>query len=349
MKPLLDENILAKVAIVELSLLFVAILLMVIVKVYYTKKNRSTKESQEELKNILLDWIFSGAAAVEKDALPKRLASWQVLLPVLEQFSEKLDDEALEQLKIRLAALYLKPLARIWTCKRSWRKRNTAARIYYLAPERDDQKEILTLIHDKSFLIRSIAAHAGVKTGRPFLIEEVLKLMGREHVRRRHIYRHAIKIGGWNVYEIVIDIYKNSRNAVVDVACLDIFSHEMATDPHKLIERHVESPSPEIRLIIARIVSKYPSRQSLQMLKNYLGDPNPAVRLEAAKGVGILGDASCIEQLKKSLSDNDWQVRAQSALALKSFGEEGVQVLRSLHPDTEPEAYEAGRYALTLP
>jgi len=349
MRPILTESIMNMAAMIEIFLILFAALFMVLVKLTLVQREKKLTKNRRILQNLLFKEIYDPNSDDAHLDLPDVLSYWNVLLPVIESIQLKVTDSRWLQIKDYLTKAYLKPLAKDWVQSSNWSKRNRAGRIYFLDSVAEDEEDICSLLHDQSFLNRSIASQAAIDIGSKKMIYEVLSVMGTEHPRRRYTYRHSIQKHGIDVYNKVVDIYRESDDKYVHLACLDIFSYEINSDPTKLIIRDIDSEYSTIRLMVAQIVTKFPSEETMHILLHYLNDQDASVRIAAADGLGLIGDSCCIDKLAEKLRDDSWKVRASAALSMKKIGEAGVTYLKSLNADLDPAAYDAARYALTLP
>ncbi|MCB1149345.1 MAG: HEAT repeat domain-containing protein [Chlamydiia bacterium] len=350
MKPLLTPEIIENVAWAELFFILFASAGMVLFKLLDIFRFGQVIKLERALSKILYNYVALGSDAPFSVEIPRKMRVWRVLLPTLEKIKLQFKGGGVEPMSQALANAYLRPLAKRWAYEHTWKKRNAACRIYFLAPLKGvDDKEVTHLLNDKSFLNRSVAAHAAVKIGTRALIEEVLLKMGEEPEVRRYTFRHALMTAPPQVYEIVKEIYLSSKNTQVRVACIDALSHRLVSNPLEFAKKDLDNPSPQIRLQIAKMAESFQSEHSAEIFIKYLEDPSSAVRTVAAKSLGDYSSGIILEKLAKALNDPSWDVRVNAALSLKKQGHEGIQILKSITSGAQPSAYEVARTVLTMP
>lgn len=110
-----------------------------------------------------------------------------------------------------------------------------------------------------------------------------------------------------------------------------------------------DSPSPQVREAVARLLGRLGGDDSAQRLVIMLDDVSGEVRAAACAALGGLAYWPAAPRIAEQLRHPSWVVRRTAALALRRIGSTGVLLLRHALNDPDAFASDAARQVLGLP
>ncbi|NGX53591.1 MAG: hypothetical protein K1000chlam4_00303 [Chlamydiae bacterium] len=340
MYAILIYSILAEVAILFITLIYIAILR--IFSPYLEKKNQKI---QKELSSIIVSHITQFQQNSKTFSSPL-FASYNNLLQVLENFEKRFKDDAWNKIKDEICRRYLLPRARKRVRSWFWKKRLFAARILALSPQTEDASGIALLIKDRLFLVSSHAIRAAISLETRELLFQVLDKMHLLSGYPYYFCRDLLMHGSNKLFNWIEEFASESKSKTFRWTLLDLLS----TKPYPLIRldltEDLNTKSPERRLCGVRLLSRNPQPNSKDVLLNALEDKNDKIRAEAARGLHFFPEEICFKKLNHALNDEVWDVRLEAGIALKKMGEKGGTILEKQNSTSHPEAYEVAHYVL---
>jgi hypothetical protein len=325
----------------------VAVILIVLIKLYSRWIASRSHHIQDKISKKLEPILFH-AESLKELQLEPNLRSFKDIVEVLERFDQRISDLIWLEIKAKIIDTYLIPVIDKQVKSYDWVKRQYAARCYLLLPCRAPENHLETLLHDRKYLVRVVAAVCIIQTKHKELFFHVIQQMSKETVLSRFSYRDALIKADPEKFLWLEEILKKESDPAIDAICLDILSTRLTRDILPLIRSFVNKNDRACRLLAIKALGNIPSKESVDLLEEHLLDSDWEVRAEAIKGLSKLYATHVIPKLKQLLSDPIWWVRLQAALALKQFGKEGQQILSS-QDSTSADAYEISRYVLGLP
>ncbi|MCH9609227.1 MAG: hypothetical protein S4CHLAM45_04540 [Chlamydiales bacterium] len=334
--------------IIEYLFSFVAITIIIFYKISNDRKEKRFEYVEQELENIFRK-VVTKQAPFSSIEWPKELLEFTPLLTALEKYNSKYQDEQWNSMKQELTTKYLLPWARKHTHSKRWEKRDFAARIYLLNPLIEDLPNLISLLEDKHFSIRMLAAETIGMIKDFKIIPILLNQMAKELPTARFIYRYALLNLPIEMIDWVIKTFEKTEEDETKICCLDIMSHKFYGNVHPFLKKHLQSENPTIRKMIATILHLIHTDEARDDLLIFLDDHEPTVRIEAAKALGELKDEKAFDKLVKMLEDDEYEVRINAAFALLAYEKKGLHVLQRQDADLAPRAHEVARFILTLP
>lgn len=338
-----------KSLLILLFFLFIEILLLVFIlisianiKIFSFIKTQISLARQKKISAKIFEHIEGNRLFA-----PNRIfASRMNLLKVMEAYNLRLKGVDWETLKIALANRYLLPRARRWAHSFFWKRKNTAARIFALAPLIEDQNLILELLHNSDFLIASVAALASIQLELKEGIDMLLKAMSAEQGYACCYYRDILLQGSVKVFSYISKVALKGDDAKVHVSCLDVLSGKTVTCPLPFLDKDLASLNLKIRLGALKVLISNPPKDAAAIVLKYLSDPNEEIRAQAALGLASFPSPESFAKLEQGLKDDFWIVRSQAAASLKKMGEEGISILKKQTSKNDLKSYEVAQYAL---
>lgn len=177
----------------------------------------------------------------------------------------------------------------------------------------------------------------------------ILQYMAKEPPKARFIYRYALNLLPFELFDIVVDVYKKSKSLAVRLCCLDVLSHGFHHDIYPIVHQSLHSKYPQIRYMVAKILANLRSDKALQDLISLLKDPTAKVRAMAVESLGDFHHEKAFEKVGEMIHDKVYDVRLKAAFAMLKYGKRGIQFLELQDSDLYPKAHEVARFVLTLP
>ena len=333
---------------IELAVLAVCFLIMLLIRLNRSIKDRRRDTSQGKLTEILVK-TMEAHKTIDVAELEPRLREYLVLLPIVEKFERYfLDPQWQESKKILIDKLLLKKAKSLMTSRR-YEKRQYGLRCIALDPKRlMDEELVVPLLNDPEYLVRIFAASCMIRAERKSLIFPVLKQMTRESPMARYPYRDHLLHTDGIIFQWIEEILVHEEDPAIIAICLDVLTTKISSNLKRYIIKFIDLPDLNIRLSIIKILANIPDASSQKYLAEFLKDDRPEVRAEAACKIGDMRAQDSIEALLPLLSDTQWLVRFQAALALKKMGTKGMSLLYQ-QGENNKEAHEIARYVLAIP
>ncbi|MEM7286274.1 MAG: HEAT repeat domain-containing protein [Actinomycetota bacterium] len=121
-------------------------------------------------------------------------------------------------------------------------------------------------------------------------------------------------------------------------AALTVVSHIPDPNVVALALRHIDSPSPRRRALVAQALGNDVSADVSRPLATLMADEDARVREAAIRSAGVAGRGELSGALGHALSDRAWTVRHAAGEALSRFGPLGAMVLYGHLDDPDPYA-----------
>lgn len=335
-------------AILYLELISIAgcLIIIVLIKIHAGWRRRKDGEIQRKLSELISDALAAKNFTV---SVPPLLSRFKNLLATLESFDRKFTDEDWVKIKKHIFQTRLLKRARRYLKRRSWVRRQRAARCFLLCPEAAAKKEIYRLVHDRKFLIRIIAASIVVKTSYQDLFYEVVRVMSKENAQSRFPYRDVLLHADAEKFQWLEKLLQTDLNPAVSAVCLDLLSTRTTKNLFSVIVPFIYGKDRQCRFLAVKILRSMPSEEAADILYHCLDDEDWEIRAESLKALDPALAKKFLPAIEERLNDSVWSVRLQAALLLKKLGGEGVQALSSINPHKKAEAYEIARYVLANP
>lgn len=338
-------NIALFVLMLEIIVLVGFALVIFLIKYFSDRKKKSDEAAVETFSQAIMASLRGG----KELRIPTESRGFKNGVVTLEHFDHRFTDPEWVRIRDKILDEHLLSQARKNVDNRSWIKRQLTARSFLLNPAKADDKDLAKLLDDPKFLVRVVAAACIVQKSNRKLFEAVIHKMVQETPLLRFSYRDALINADAQKFSWIEEMLKKEKDPQVCAVCLDLLSTRTTKDLFAITEPFAYSRDQQCRLLTIQILKSISSKESKDILINSLTDADWEVRAEAAKGLAQQQATQSSGNLQTLLSDPVWFVRLQAALALKSFGGEGLKTLSLQNRSKNPEAYEISQYVLALP
>ncbi|MBF8263782.1 MAG: hypothetical protein HW387_1447 [Parachlamydiales bacterium] len=330
-------QILIWIFIAEAVLSFFLITMVALHRLFYFFVHRISNQRKKRLSGYFFKCIEENRAFDAK-SYPGRRRWTKELLEVLESFNDRFHGNEWEAIKRPVAEEYLLPTARKWARSIFWKKRNQAARSFVLCPTIEDEKNILRLMDDRTFLVHHKATIAAIELESQAGIRKALVAIRCKAGSSRVFYRDALIGASHAAAEKMIAA---GNEPALRLACLDVLSGKSWALPIPFLKTDLRSKNTALRRLAIRTLVRNPVADCIEILIDALKDQDEEVRCDAAKGLQIYSPLANLDCLIEALHDPSWFVRIEAARALKLAGATGKALLKK---QTDSQAVEAVRY-----
>lgn len=342
------EKIAVSLLEIELVMMVCCAIAIVIVKSITKVVTNHRIHVQEQLSTIIEEYLVH-----EKNLndlmIPKKLLQYRNVVEVLEKFDQRFNDQRWLEIKEKINSTYLLPRAPKFASSYSWVKRQLAARSLLLSPHLANEAVIGQLLQDKRYLVRVAAAVCATKMSSQELFFRVIKMMSEESSLAQFPYRDALIQVSEEKFTWMTSLLSQTTDNSIRAICLDILTTRYSPNLFSLVKPYVNSESRACRLLAIKALGSIHSEEAIEILIGHLDDSEWEIRAESVIGIQKLYVTRTIPKLKMMLNDSVWWVRLQAALALKNFGQQGLDVLTSQDLEKEPNAHKIAQYILALP
>lgn len=205
--------------IIEVIVFLFFIILIPSHRLYASYKKHFDTQAKEKISQIIIDHLENKENDIH---LLKTYRGSFNLLTTLEAFNNRIKDDSWEKIKNAITQLYLLSYARKKATKRSWMKRNFAARCFALTPLQEDRSLILKLSHDPIFLVRGVAAIAVVRSEQKSDVLAIIRKMSHEKGYAYYFYRDLLLLSSNKVHSWIKEIAENEKNPTVRQIYLEL-------------------------------------------------------------------------------------------------------------------------------
>ncbi|MEI8124939.1 MAG: HEAT repeat domain-containing protein [Parachlamydiaceae bacterium] len=336
------------ILILEFFLLIILTYALIFRRFWVKYRDQRNEKIKEKISFMIIQCLKEKKLFVDKTEL-KKFCFNPNFLSVIEQFDRRLRGGDWEELKRSIAENCLMKRAQRWTKSRSWIKRNFSARCFALSPRKEYEQEILLLIDDPVFLVRSFAAVAAVDIRSQKGVAKIITQMSHTTGYSYSFYRDIIlQSKSKDVFECVEDLAANNNNENITLACLDVLSGISKVITLPFLRNDLMSSNEAVRVAAVKVFAHNPQVDSPTVLSKCANDLNENIRALALWGLEYFASEESLKQLSQALSDSSWIVRSQAAKSLKKMGGLGLNVLEKQNPEKNRPAYEAAQYALNF-
>jgi hypothetical protein len=323
----------------EAIFLLVLIFFIILHRIHKIISNRSLKKRKEKIETFIFSQLEQEKPFI-KEQYPGNVRWDKALLQVLENISSKITGEAWEQLSHNCAEAFLLPQARKFAKKRSWIKRNLAARSFALCPKEVDEPILLNLVEDNNSLIRTPAALALVALESRVGIRKILWAIRDEPGYTEFIFRDILLRGSNKVVKYLIEF---AEDPILHPIVLDFLGAKSWGKELPFLEKDLNSPDPKIFELALKVLIQNPLPLSYSFFLRAVKHFNPNIRILGMQGLGQFILDGSWKILHRGLRDPDWTVRVEAGKVLKSQGELGIALLKR---QKEKRAQETAQFVM---
>lgn len=333
---------------IELIIMAACVVAIIIVKNLNRWNFRRRERIQKELSKIFEEALFSNKS-VNQIKIPPNLCQFRNLVEVLENFDQRFTDQRWVDIKEKIVSEHLLNRAEKHLNSWFWFERQLAARSYLLCPENANESILRKILNDQRFLVRVVGVVCITKRPYKYLFYEMIKKMSTETKLSQFPYRDALVQMDQEKFDWLEEILSKETDPAICAICLDVLSTRYSKNLFTLIEPFVNSANADCRTLAIKALGNIPSKESIDMLINHLSDSDWNIRAESVMELQKLYATQAMSEIRELLNDPVWWVRLQAASALKSFGKEGKEILKSQEQAKNPLAYEISQYILAMP
>jgi hypothetical protein len=337
----------AAVWILAIEVIFLACITAAIILIKWGAKQR--KQKNDALLKSLTDYLTKSYLAGAYQPLPRNLNSYSHLIQAMEDFDKRIQDPKWDNIKETILQKHLLLKANSNVSSSFWKRRQLAARVFFLAPKFAAEQDLLALLHDSKYLVRVVAASIITKVGSKPLFFAMVDQMASEPTLSRYAYRDALLQMGSDRLTWLKELLETNSNPKIQSICLDIFGTRTLSNLFSTILPYIYSDNKTLKLLAIKILKSIPSQQANDVLIHCLNDHDWEIRQEALQSMNPELAGKEIEKIQEMLKDPEWYVRLQAALALRKLGETGEQRLYRQTPHQSSVAHEISQYVLALP
>lgn len=327
--------------IIEFIIVFVIILIVYgMTCLYYFKNKRDIRQ-----KNIFLsywDRVVNHEDTFDPVQCPRKM---DLLLSLVRSFNDVETPKRERALKQELIESALLPLARKKTKSRFSSTHLLCAQCFELYMTLDDEPFVLKLLNDKMSLVSLHAATAAIQFGSQASINAVIDRMSNMRRLGQSMYLEIFKNMRPEVFDLIKKRLLNSeKNPFVRATCYKLLMLvPSSTDIIDMtsVDEDLRSSNLELSLAALRFRVYHYRDDAFDELIRSLHDPRWEIRLISVGFLGELRKKEALKELEQCLKDPVYAVRMKSAEALKSFGGEGITILKNQNPNEDRFAFEA--------
>jgi hypothetical protein len=301
------------------------------------KEERIKNQIESYFKNVITN--FSEAQSI---FFPRRWRKMDLILPIIQKFDRMGIGDTWEKLRVQIIHKVLLPLARKKATSWFQIRRILSAQCFCLGMEEQDVEVVRGLLQDSVPIIYLNAAIAAINLGDELLINQIIDNMTPIRRLGQTIYLKLFDGAAPQIVKIVKTRLAQETDPYAKAICykiLMIFSKDSSRVVSSLCT-DIHSDNIELQLSSIRYMAYNYSKQSISDLLKLSEDPRWEVRATSCRLLGELDAKQALEVLSRCLKDKVWSVRINAANALKSIGEEGVEILRIQNPQIDRFAYE---------
>lgn len=342
------ERISISLLVTELAIMMLCVLAIIVIKCITKVITGNRNRIQDKLSDLIEQHLVQ-EKNLDDLVIPPIMRQYRNLVEVLEKFDHRFNDLRWLGIKDKINSSYLLPRASRFASSYSWVKRQLAARSCLLSPHLANTAVVSKLLGDARYLVRVAAAVCVTKMSSQELFFRVIKMMSEETSLAQFPYRDALIQVNEEKYEWIASLLSTVADNKIRAICLDILTARYSSGLFSLVKPFMNSEHRPCRLLAIKALGSIHSEEAIEILIGHLDDSEWEIRAESIIAMQKLYVTRTIPRIKKLLHDPIWWVRLQAALALKNFGQKGIDILTSEDLKEEPKAYEIAQYALALP
>ncbi|HXF96175.1 MAG TPA: HEAT repeat domain-containing protein [Gemmatimonadales bacterium] len=339
-------DLLIIVAGIQGTFLLALVVLIVLLRLYWTRRRARVAGPRAELEDGVRQWL-AGAAGPEPVLAHLRRLPADIALDLLIHYAARTPADAWRPLAaaVRRERWARRIIGRARS--RFWWKRLEAARLLAVAGGAYDTRTLLDLLSDShpAVILAAIGALDHVES--PALATAVLeRLPGLTPTVQAYAAASLVRVRDRLV--AVLARYLSARGRRELAAYVDLAGRLGAAALRAPIIGLAAHPDPEVRTAVARALARYPHEETVAALERLARDKVWPVRAHAINSLGKIG-APTIPLFQAALRDASWWVRLRAALALARSGPAGRNALLAAEIGPDAFARDMARLVLGLP
>jgi hypothetical protein len=346
-----DENFLIFikwVILFQIILITSLILASIVTKIYFHNKNKKRKNHFDILINTLKvltinnQEVNSKILSLSRKFIPN-------LLRAIDELDEELQSPHWQKIRTQLIQKVLLPHAKSFTNAKAWFKRYLATRIFELDRQKSDERKILILIKDDLPLVSINAAIIALKYPTQMMINTIIDVFSTgRHIQQSTFAKILAEEANVELAtSFIISCIKKEKNPYKKAFCYRLLTNFPAQQEifHEAYD-DIQSNNLELEIAALYYLSHNKSKNIIDILCLNLSNEKWEIRAIAAKLLGKLNAVQSTQLVGKHLRDEKWWVRINAAQALTQMGKEGLAILESQNPESDPYAYDVAQQVL---
>lgn len=335
------------IIIAEFTLVILLIIFAYLLKLYFSLKVRNKNICKYELEKYLNKLIKEKTEFVKK-MIRRRWRKVEIMLPVIDKFEKKRQQGWLN-IRDKLLAEILLPIARKNAYSTVWLKRYMAVKCFLHKVEENDQEIVIDLLSDRVPIVAINAIPLAFKLKSTRAIEKIIKNIAAERRLSQTVFLREFEGSQEVVFPIIKKMLHHEKDPYIRATCyrlIKIFPKKYYIGQY--IKKDIKSKVLELKLTAIRSLTHAPKSQAEPILNALLKNKVWQVRVAAIQSLGDFKDPKYIFTITSCLEDPTWWVRFNAANALKKYGERGIKILSSLDPEKDLYAFEAAQHVLQV-
>lgn len=244
-----------------------------------------------------------------------------------------------------------KPKARELTFKRYWFKRYLAISCFAYGVDQEDEKCLIYLVNDKTFLVSLNAGRVIFKYPTTKTLNALIDCFSKERYLQQSAFTEIITSEKYDFQKLettIIERIQKESNPYIKAFCYRILSKiPRSINIISTIERDCDTDNKELKIAMLDYFTPSSDATIKNIIVDFINDSHWEVRAIACKKLGELGDESLISLLVSKLYDPEWWVRINAAEALAKLGANGVSELQNINPEHNKHAYDTAQIILS--
>jgi hypothetical protein len=332
---------------IEFLLVFIVIILTYLLKLIYFIKNKREKRISKEMR-VYLNHIINTNQSFSKQKFKNTWKQLNLILPILDELDKHTNTNHGKAVFRDLVHEVMLPLARREAHSRNWVGRLHASQVFTLGSEAPDPAIITTLVKDPVPLVAINALNAALIHANASAINFMITKIAKERRLSQTISLQAFRKANAEINKIIDERLASETDPYVRETCYNILLECPEKTSRLNTEADLESTNLELKIAAIKFIAHVESQHAVPRLKRYLSDDAWEVKVVTIHCLEQLEAKSVIPELVNCLRDPHWWVRLNAAQALKSFGAEGIHVLKSQKPQDDKYAYEMAQHVLAI-
>ena len=335
------------IVILQLILIGLGIIVLYITKLIFSVRRKRDAENFEKTLNIIKK-LDENPENLNPSVISFLKNSIAHVLTIIKEKSESFKN--IDILLLTLSEKVFKPAARKLSSKRNWYKRYLAISSFYYGIDEQDEKYLIELVKDKVLLVSINAGRVIIKYPSKKSINALIDVF----IKGRHLQQNAFseiitseKFDYRKIENIIIERIKNESNEYIKAFCYKTLTRlPRSSEDVSFIDKDIHTHNVELKVSVLEYITYLSDPALKTMITENVNDAHWEVRAVVAKSLGKTQDELTIPLLKEMLHDKEWWVRINSARSLSELGNEGLEILKNLNPQTDKFAYEVADMVL---
>lgn len=342
-----EHGIILLIITIEFFVLIGISLCSIIIGFIRDKRYKQQSSQRVKIHRLIHDYLYTDKP-LPFPFLDEKMFSLENIIPLLDELDTHITSKRWQEIKANICLSPFRDQAKKWAQGTHWQKLNLGLRFLNFTPLSEDEDIFLQGIRKPQPLIKMQAAEGLVKISSISGIKDIIDLAGSDIGYTGFAYLDVLIHADLEVYQIVLNHYKNSSHSHFRLTCLKIIQNKISENILSEIERDLQSENQDLVVEAVSTMGQIPTQESLFRLQQLLHHPEETIRVEAIKSISQIGDKDSLPLLLQSQRDSKYSVRLQACLAMLRLGQEGFNALHIIDQDMDRYASETAKYVLSF-